>query len=1325
MIFRNSFLSFKLTILSFCFTVLQILHGQNGLPLNTPLKNPNMPSWTHLLYNEPLNLLQIDSAYKVYYQSHPFEKNHYTRYYKRLIMNNRMNTNSDGFIIDKDVASAELQFNHSLNSRKAPNIWRPYDMETYFLENNQVACPWQVNVYRIDVCKSNPNFLVASSETGGIFKSADKGKQWQQIGLSYVLGTEAIAVHPRSVDTIYIGTNGAIRRTTDGGTTWNNVYVNAGIEFYEILVLQNNTNIILAASTKGLFRSIDNGLMWTQVFTDVSCDIKVHPSKPNIVYCLKYDPTKKQYQVWKSTNSGQSFTSRLSGWHGLADGGARLAITAADPKRVYAISLTQTQGPYLMRSNDEGESWTIQAKGSYTGFDSPEFPMDNWQGYYDLALMASQTNADQLITGTGSTYKSSDGGKTFKVIGGYGGSFNLHPDLQSCISIGNDAWIATDGGLTYSTDFFTDTKNAVSLNKGLYGSDFWGFDAGWNEKVFVGGRYHNGNTIWHENYQNKFIRMGGAESATGYVNPINSRQVFFSDIGAYQMPEKYSPNWKWSGLPTSVWPNESYYAMEHSQMVWSPICYEIVYIGNGNKLMKSYNNGASYETIYTAPNVNDEVEWIEISRSNPDVIYITTRNNSLGEGLVFKSTNGGKSFTVLTHPNGTTGGQRRVHKIVLSPTDENDLVLGLRTGNTANKVFRSKDGGKTWINWTTSKIMNASINDLCWQYGTDGGIYLAADDGHMYYRNNNMADWEDFNSGLGVNHFTRALKPFYRDGILLNGGNMGVWEVPFFEDSKPLAQPTVDRLTSSCVRDTFYFDDYSVFTKDSVSSWKWNFQNAQYVSDPTIRNPKVVFGKQGTFDVSLTIKNKLGESTKTVSKMIQISANECSIDSFANKSLDLSKTNDYATLKVIPELKNATGFTCMAWIKLNSPQDCFTQILSNWDSNVGFGFGFAFQGYVRTRNLTFFWKDVPYQLTSSFNLDTLKWIHVAMVVYPDSVRLYRDGESWTYKGNFKNFDLSETPWEVGTGVRGQCGNFQGQMDELKIYNRSLSQVEIRDNMHLIHPEGEAGLVGYYQFNESNNNEIYNRVGGYHGSNSGGTKTISTAPIGTGTSSQLILKTGTNVFTLPQLSLEQSTVNKQNSTWHAFQLLNTPDSVLQSTGMWNSKYYIVRSFGNTTKESASNMIFTNTGIPLNDYRFAPQYLKLYQRDLTNEHLNTWKFIANASKVNLLDQSIQFNNIADIKGQYMIEYIANPNVNTTDLYSKPSLIYVYPNPGKNDINIFCLKNGLSGMLQIQDMTGKVILSKPIYNFIHESIDIHDLTSGIYVVSFLGDKVKFVKE
>ena len=57
----------------------------------------------------------------------------------------------------------------------------------------------------------------------------------------------------------------------------------------------------------------------------------------------------------------------------------------------------------------------------------------------------------------------------------------------------NRAWLATDGGLTYSSDNFTQTNNAQSKNNLLVGSDMWGFDQGWNEDI-VGGRYHNGNT---------------------------------------------------------------------------------------------------------------------------------------------------------------------------------------------------------------------------------------------------------------------------------------------------------------------------------------------------------------------------------------------------------------------------------------------------------------------------------------------------------------------------------------------------------------------------------------------------------------------------------------------------------------------------------------------------------------------------------------------------------------------------------------------------------------------------------------------------------------
>ncbi|MFN8331718.1 MAG: hypothetical protein U0T81_10975 [Saprospiraceae bacterium] len=60
-------------------------------------------------------------------------------------------------------------------------------------------------------------------------------------------------------------------------------------------------------------------------------------------------------------------------------------------------------------------------------------------------------------------------------------------------------------------------------------------------------------------------------------------------------------------------------------------------------------------------------------------------------------------------------------------------------------------------------------------------VYLSGDDGQLFYRNLLMADRKAHNAGLGINHFTRQLKPFYRDGLLLNGSNMGVWEIPFLK----------------------------------------------------------------------------------------------------------------------------------------------------------------------------------------------------------------------------------------------------------------------------------------------------------------------------------------------------------------------------------------------------------------------------------------------------------------------------------------------------------------------------------------------------------------
>lgn len=438
---------------------------------------------------------------------------------------------------------------------------------------------------------------------------------------------------------------------------------------------------------------------------------------------LKKNTTKDFYECWKSTNGGSSFTAKTIGWPtGLKYGEGRIAVTPADPSRVYAILLTD-QGPRLMCSNNTAEAWTLTATGS-----TPAFEMDNGQGYYDLDILASPLDANKIIVATTTAFRSVDGGANFTSVGGYYGPFSRHPDIQAMRSQGNDTYIATDGGITWSDDFFA-ANSEPRINR-IFATDLWGFDSGWNEDVLVGGRYHNGNTAYYQAYpEGKFLRMGGAEAATGYVNPVKNRQTFFSDIGGYEIPENFDG--KTVNLPLSEWPNESYYYMEFSEMTWSPVCWNEVYIGKGPSIKKSTNNGVSYSTLFTSTDQDAVMEHIRISRSNPNVIYATQRSNTLWDGKIYKSINGGVSWSTLPDLP-VSSGQRRVMTITLSGDNENELWVALAYSSNGKKVYYSPNGGNTWLNWTTDKLNDFNLQDIVHQLGTNGGVYVAADNGRIF-----------------------------------------------------------------------------------------------------------------------------------------------------------------------------------------------------------------------------------------------------------------------------------------------------------------------------------------------------------------------------------------------------------------------------------------------------------------------------------------------------------------------------------------------------------------------------------------------------------------
>ncbi|TAE42486.1 MAG: LamG domain-containing protein, partial [Cytophagales bacterium] len=104
------------------------------------------------------------------------------------------------------------------------------------------------------------------------------------------------------------------------------------------------------------------------------------------------------------------------------------------------------------------------------------------------------------------------------------------------------------------------------------------------------------------------------------------------------------------------------------------------------------------------------------------------------------------------------------------------------------------------------------------------------------------------------------------------------------------------------------------------------------------------------------------------------------------------------------------------------------------------------------------------------------WTHVAVVV--------NAGISTTLYINGVNVGTSTAPAQTvinnNTGILAfgtqdiggcDCNNHAGNIDELQIWNTARTEAQIRESMHLILSGAEAGLVGYYQFNEASGNVI--------------------------------------------------------------------------------------------------------------------------------------------------------------------------------------------------------------------------------------------------------------
>jgi PKD repeat protein len=515
-----------------------------------------------------------------------------------------------------------------------------------------------------------------------------------------------------------------------------------------------------------------------------------------------------------------------------------------------------------------------------------------------------------------------------------------------------------------------------------------------------------------------------------------------------------------------------------------------------------------------------------------------------------------------------------------------------------------------------------------------------------------MSDWALFNNNLPAITSSTQLVIDYKNRKIVNGTNRSAYSCDLYEtNTTPVACIAVDQFSKACLRDTFYFFDHSALSANGAS-WNWSFPGGT-PSSSTLRNPKVIYTSTGKKTVSLTVTDVNGTSTQTLNQFLSVD-DKCKTDTIPGYALLLDGNSGKATLPAFN--LNSNTVTLEAWIKPDLTQHDWGGLIFSRSS--GSAAGISIRNNLEVR---YHWNDNYWGWSSGLYMKANEWNHVVLVITPNSGTIYVNGIAKTNNGTH-NTETFSSATMIGYDPNGGARYVAGKVDEVCIYNRSLSQNEIREHMHLTRPAGaDPSLVAYYQMNEAGT-DILDKANGYHGTASSGTSKVkSTAPLGGGNSARMnVNSSGTYTFGNTGASLTWNTSTPAGEV--VASRINLRPDTLPSSANASRCYWILDNYGSDTNARLNKIILNNVGAISNTDAQTPSNFKLFQRK-PRADLFTW-----GNTVKLADTAFAgtrgkliYNNCSLSSNGQLIAMSASNNsfTETESIISSSDNIQVYPN------------------------------------------------------------------
>ena len=632
------------------------------------------------------------------------------------------------------------------------------------------------------VLESDPTTFYVAMATAGVYKTINAGTTFTPVFDNEGTGSVgAIAIAPTDANLVWVGTGEAnnrqssswgdgVYKSADGGRTWRNMGLRDTRQVARIIVDPVDFNVVFVASPgnlwgpggeRGVYKTADGGLTWTRslhVDDDTGAtDLVIDPLNNKTLYAATYQRRRQQWGmngggpgsgIWKSTDAGQTWSKIETGLPTGAKGRIGLAIYRANPNVLYATVEHPTESG-VYRTDDAGAGWRKLS-------DTNPRPM-----YFSQIRIDPQTDSRIYVLGV-SLHVSDDGGRTFRGDG----AARIHVDHHAMwinprdprhIIIGNDGGVSIShdrsqtwawmpnllGAQAYHVEF--DMQTPYHVCAGLQDNNTWCGPSA----VRTNSGIHNDN--WYV--------ISGGDGFQPLMDPTDARTVYAeSQDGRMSRTDRFTnERTTIRPEPEELKPGERspYRFNWDTAMQLSPFDPATIYIG-ANLVLKSSDRGRSYQPI------------------SPDLTTNTDREALSIMGVV------GKEIRIAKHDG--VGSFGNIVTLEESAARQGVVWVGSDDG----VVSVTQDSGKTWTN-VTSKISGVPkwtyVSDVVPSRANAGTAYVAFD-GHrggdyktyVFATTDYGATWRSVAGNLPAGEVARGLAEDRRNPeILYLGTETGLW----------------------------------------------------------------------------------------------------------------------------------------------------------------------------------------------------------------------------------------------------------------------------------------------------------------------------------------------------------------------------------------------------------------------------------------------------------------------------------------------------------------------------------------------------------------------